>query len=208
MTFRMLDRIRDIPGKVLDRPAYHAQRRQESERLTGPIWKLERSQFFHEPDDDPSWQAFVAGDWERVLAAFEGDRPAARAEAKGYAKQGSELRRLRIVERPVSPYLYWECHWFRILAEEGTAIRVLNSEKVRDHEREGPLPELVVDEHALYHVSYDEEWRAIGARRIDEPQVMRETIDDLARLWAEGQPFLDYFQQEIAPLPPSAAGLR
>jgi len=187
---------------MLDRSAYHAQRQRESERLTGPIWKLERSQFFHEPDDDPSWQAFADGDWDRVLTAFEGDRAAARAEVEGYAKQGSELRRLRIVEFPVTPYLQWECHWFRILAEEGTAIRVLDEGKVAAWERERPLPELVVDEHALYHVTYDGEWRAVGARRIDDSHLIREATAEIARLWSLGEPFLDYFHREITPLPP------
>jgi hypothetical protein len=130
---------------------------EESDHLTGPIWKLERSQYFHEPDDDPSWQAFNAGDWPKALTVFESERADARAETAKYARQGSELRRLRIVERPVTPYLLWEMQWFNILAEEGTAIRVLDAEQVRDLEHDAPLPEVVVDEHALYHVSYDEE---------------------------------------------------
>jgi hypothetical protein len=40
----MLNQIRDIPGKTLD-ASYHALRREETEHLTGPIWKLERSQY-------------------------------------------------------------------------------------------------------------------------------------------------------------------
>ncbi|MEU9887772.1 DUF6879 family protein [Sphaerisporangium sp. NPDC051011] len=199
----MLDRISDIPGEVLDRAAYHARRLQESEQLTRPIWKLERSQYFQEPDDDPSWQAFLAGEWDRVIAAFESDRAAAQAEAKRYADQGSELRRLRIIERPISPYVRWECHWFKILAEEGTAIRVLDAEKIAQWERERPLPEIVVDEHALYHVTYDNRWKAIGARRINDDHVMREATTEIAGLWSEAEPFLDYFQREIASLSPS-----
>jgi hypothetical protein len=198
----MLDLIADIPGKALDRPAYHAQRRRETSRLTGPVWKLERSQLFHEPDDDPSWQAFVAGEWDRALAALESDWPNARTEMDGYSRQGSELRRLRVVERPVSPYVQWEMHWFKILVEEGTAIRVLDAEQLGDRERGGPLPEIVVDEHALYHVTYDADWKAIGARRIDDPDVMRGATMEIAQLWAEGEPFVDYFDREIAPLPP------
>ena len=99
----MLDRIRDIRGEVLDRAFYHALRSEETDQLTRPIWKLERSQHFHEPDDDPSWQAFLSGDWVRVRAVFESERGEARAEAQKYARQGSEVRRLRIVEHPVSP---------------------------------------------------------------------------------------------------------
>lgn len=196
----MLSQIRDMPGKALDVASYHAVRREETERLTGPIWKLERSQYFHEPDDDPSWQAFVANDWGRVLAVFESERSEARAETNNYARQGSGLRRLRIVERPVSPYLLWEMQWFKILVEEGTSIRTLDAKRVRDLERHAPLPEIVVDEHALYHVSYDQDWKAVGARRIDDPEVIRQATAELAGLWELAEPFPTYFNREIVPL--------
>jgi hypothetical protein len=196
----MLERIRELPGKTLDAASYHALRREETEHLTGPIWKLERSQYFHEPDDDPSWQAFIAGDWSRVLTVFERERADARAETEKYARQGSELRRLRIVERPVSRYLLWETQWFKILVEEGTSIRVLGAQQVRDLERHGPLPEIVVDEHALYHVRYDEDWRACGARRIDDPDIVRQTTREIAELWERSEPFMNYFAREVAPL--------
>lgn len=193
----MLDRIRSVPGTTLDVVSYHALRRKESQHLTGPIWKLERSQYFHEPDDDPSWLAFLAGDWARVREVFESERPAARAETEQYARQGSELRRLRIVERPVSRYLLWEMQWFKILAEEGTAIRVLGAEQVRGLERNGPLPEIVVDEHALYQVRYDDDWKACGARRIDDPLIVRQVTDEIAALWERAEPFSGYFTREI-----------
>lgn len=200
----MLDRIRSVPGTTLDVVSYHALRRKESQDLTRPIWKLERSQYFHEPDDDPSWLAFLAGDWARVREVFESERPAARAETQQYARQGSELRRLRIVERPVSRYLLWEMQWFKILAEEGTAIRVMDAGQVHDLERDAPLPEIVVDEHALYHVGYDENWRACGARRIDDPDVVRQVTEEIAALWKRAEPFSRYFDREIVPLLPSA----
>ena len=38
----------------------------------------------------------------------------------------------------MSPYLLWEMQWFKILAEEGTPIRVLDAGRVRDLEREAP----------------------------------------------------------------------
>lgn len=202
----MLERIHEIPGEVLDRSSYHAELRQDTERLTAPVWKLERSQYFCEPDDDPAWQAFVAGDWKGTLAALEDDRPSARAEARQYTRQGSELRRLRIVEQPVSAYLQWEMQWFKIIAEEGAAIRILSAERVQDKELGGPLPEIVVTEHALYQVSYDEDWKANGAHRIDDPNVRRETITEIAELWSTSEPFRDYFDREIAPLPPPQPG--
>lgn len=199
----MLSEISGIPGKLLDVASYHALRREETERLSGPIWKLERSQYFHEPDDDPSWQAFIADDWAKVLEVFESERSEAEAETDKYARQGSELRRLRVVERPVSPYLLWEMQWFKILAEEGTSIRVLDAERVRDLEYHGSLPEIVVDEHALYHVSYDRDWKAAGARRIDDPEVISQVRAELADLWGLAEPFPSYFTREIVPLMPT-----
>jgi hypothetical protein len=202
----MLDRVRELPGERLDRASYHALRREETQHLTRPIWKLERSQYFHEPDDDPSWQAFLAGDWAKVAEVFESERSDARAEAEKYARQGSELRRLRIVERPVSRYLLWESQWFKILAEEGTSIRILPVDKVRDLERNGPLPEIVVDEHALYDVSYDDTWVACGARRIADSNTIRQATEEIARLWELAEPFQRYFAREIAPLLPGPDG--
>jgi hypothetical protein len=196
----MLEHIHEIPGEALDHPTYHTRLRWDLKQLSAPVWKLERSQFFSEPDDDPSWQAFVAGDWGRALSAFEDDRASARAEAQEYARQGAELRRLRIVEHPVSPYLQWEMHWFKIIAEEGAVIRVLDAVKVCDLERSRPLPELVVTEHALYQVSYDESWKAQGARRIDDLAVREKAIAEIAQLWSAAEPCHDYFDREIAPL--------
>jgi hypothetical protein len=150
----------------------------------------------------PSWQAFMAGDWARVLAVFESERPDARAETEKYSRQGSELRRLRIVEQPVSPDLLWETQWFKILVEEGTSIRVLGSEQVRGLERDASLPEILVDEHALYHVSYDEDWKACGARRINDPDVICQATAEIAALWELAEPFSRYFAREIVTLLP------
>jgi hypothetical protein len=77
----MLDRIRTMPGSVLDQKTYHEQMGTETERLTGITWKLERSQFFTEDDDDPAWQAFLSGDWGRSLTVFESGRVGRRRRA-------------------------------------------------------------------------------------------------------------------------------
>lgn len=53
-------------------------------------------------------------------------------------------------------------------------------------------------------LSYDGGWRACGARRIDEPEVMEQVIAEIAGLWELAEPFWPYFHREIAPLTPSA----
>lgn len=199
----MLSDIKDVPGEALDRPSYHADAAEQKKRLDGPIWKLERAQAFSEPHD-PAWVAFMAGDWVGVHTVFEEDRPAVRSEAAEYAAQGSELRRLRIVERPVTPYLQWEMHFFRILEHEGFPIRTLEATSVHHLERARPLPEVVAYDRVLYDVSYDDAWRPCGARRIDDIDVVRAVREEIAGLWAKAEPLGTYFEREIASLPAPA----
>lgn len=145
----------------------------------------------------------MEGRWADALALHEEDRSYARAEFLRNRENGVEFRRLRIVERPVTPYLQWEMHFFKILVQEGIDVRVLDASHVRDLERERPLPELLVHrDQVLYQVRYDELWTPCGARRIDDPQVVGAVFEEIADLWAQSEPLLDYFDREIAPLPP------
>lgn len=181
--------------------------RVETERVTGVAWKLERSQFFTEAADDPAWQAFVSGDWLKSIAILESERPDIQAEAARYERQSTEFRRLRIVERPVSAYVQWELQSLKIFDECGMPIRVLDAGDIRDYERDRPVPELViVGQQALFDVQYDDRWAACGARRIDDRDVMRQAAADLARLWDKAEPLAEYFNREIAPLPPPSVG--
>ncbi len=198
----MLDRIWDMPGVGLDRKTYYEQMAHETGRLTGLVWKVERSQFFTEQPDDPAWQAFSAGDWQRSLAVFESERTDRQATAARYARQGSEFRRVRIVEHPVSAYVQWEMQALKITNESGQPIRVVDAGKVSDLEHDHPLPELVVVGHqVLFEVCYDENWASCGARRIDDPHVIEQAVAEIAQMWAMAEPLADYFAREIAPLP-------
>lgn len=200
----MFDRVRSASGTVLDTPGYYADSDRVVSRARGVIWKLERSQVFSEPND-PAWTAFVDGDWARVIEIFESERGDARAEAASYREGGLELRRLRIVESPPTPYLVWELHSHRIFAECGLSIRVLPAEKVRHLERNAPLPEVMVyGEEALYQVRYDDEWQPAGAKRIDNPELVAGVAAGIAELYEEAEPLLDYFDREIAPLAPNS----
>lgn len=203
----MLERVYDIPGQVFNRPGYHADRRRTEKEVPGAVWKLERSQVFREPYD-PSWQALIEGRWKDALALHEEDREAARSEHSRNHENDVEFRRLRIVEQPVAPYLQWEMYFFRILVQEGFMLRVLDAGRVRDLEQDRPLPELLVHgDQVLYQVRYDEHWTPCGARRIDDPDVVRPAQEEIAQLWAQGEPLLDYFERVIAPLPPPAVEL-
>jgi hypothetical protein len=203
----MLNRIRQVPGTQLDRQCYHEHMRAETGRINGTGWKLERAQAFTEAPDDPAWAAFASGEWNKSIEIFENERQDIQAEAAKYERQGSEFRRLRIVERPISAYLQWELQSLRIFDECGMPIRVLDASAVRDLEDDAQLPEIViVGDQALYEVQYDSEWRASGAKRITDRDAVQQATAEMAGLWAEAEPLAAYFAREIAILPPPVFG--
>ena len=200
----MLDRIREIPGDVLDHRSYHDDFARETANLRGRIWKLERSQTFKEIGD-PSWDAFIAGDWGHALDLLDKDRDAVRADAERNSDQGLEIRRVRVVERPLSPYVQWELHALRMLAEEGLGVNVIEAARLSALEVRGRLPEVVViDDRVLYEVRYEPDWTPCGARRIRAPEVIRSAAREIAELYHRGEPLLGFFDRELTALPAPA----
>ena len=165
------------------------------------FWKLERRQTFREPGI-PSWEAFAAGDWDRALELNARERDTVRAKVAEDKSLEVESRRLRVVEHPVTPYLQWEMQYFRLLAEAGEDLRVIDAPSVRRLEADRLLPEIVILGHrVLFEVLYDAEGTAYGARRIEDPQVIASACREVSDLYAAAEPLLDYFTREIAPLP-------
>lgn len=198
----MLEQIADHPGIDLDLDSYSDAFDQAYERIS--FWKLERGQEFREPGL-PSWEAFAAGDWTRSLECNAEQRASVAAKIAEDGRLGVESRRVRITERPVTGYLQWEMQYFRLLAEAGEAVRVLDAEHVRSWERHRALPEIVIlGDRVLFEVVYDATGAATGARRIDDPDVIKTATREVAELFERGEPLLDYYRREIAPLPPPA----
>lgn len=93
--------------------------------------------------------------------------------------------------------------YFRLLAEAGEDLRVLPAVRLWPREMARPLPEVVVlGERVLFEVLYDQDGAATGARRINDPRVIRSCAAEIAELYARAGPLLDCFEREIAPLPP------
>ncbi|GHH63266.1 hypothetical protein GCM10017673_03820 [Streptosporangium violaceochromogenes] len=193
----MLERVRTAPGHDLDASGYLDDFWPHFRRLGDePFWKLERARHFREPDV-PSWTAMAEGDWERSLALVELMR------ADIASAPGPELRRVRVVDRPVTPYLQWEMQILKVRVEAGEMIRVLPAEAVAPLETEAELPELVVlGSQTMYEVLYDATGTLRGARRIDDPRLRDGCRAQPAELYERAEDLLGYFDREIAPLPP------
>lgn len=197
----MLDQILKVPGDALDHASYHKDFAHQIEDLSGVVWKLERSQVFRELND-PSWQAFMSGDWQRSLDLLEEDREAVRADARDNGRKGLRIRRVRVVEHPLSPYLQWELYALRMLAEEGFELSVLDAGELSELEIGGQLPEVVViGRSVLYEVQYLADWTPCGARRIQAPHIVRTVASEIADLFDLGEPLLEFFEREVASLP-------
>ncbi|MCL2730550.1 MAG: hypothetical protein FWE15_11080 [Actinomycetia bacterium] len=186
----------------LPRPAYHEDFYRVLKSGVGSQDKLERGQHFQERGF-ASWEEFAAGRWDEALE-LAGERRAdyARqiAEAAGH---GVMQRRLRVVEFPVTPYVQWELHVLRVRVEVGDHIRVLDARTIADVERTREVPEVVVlGDVVMYEVQYDHDGNADGAKRYRDPALIAETRAGFEALYARAERFGDFFEREIAPLPP------
>jgi len=204
----MLERISRLAGERLGEDEYIDDFWPRFQRARGVCWKLERLPHFESPEV-PSWAAMAAGDWDRAVELMEG--PMREAVREDFASHpGLRRRRVRVVERPLTPYLQWELNVFRIRVAEGEEIRILDAADVRDLEPDGRLlPEVItLGEDVLYEVLYTDTGVYLGARRIDDPAVVRACATEIAALFDRAEEFSSYFTREVAPLPPPIAAQR
>ncbi len=105
----------------------------------------------------------------------------------------------------VSP-VQWELWILRLRVELGERIKIADARAMSDLER-ATLPELViVGGSVMYEVLYDSDGNAAGANRFTDPVLIEETTADFDTLYGRGEPFFDFFDREIAPLPPPSVG--
>jgi hypothetical protein len=202
----MLDRVRETPGETI-RPveAYLDDSNQYWPRIDR-FDKLERLQHFREPYD-ASWRLFAAGRWEESLAQSERERSLVVAEFAEDARLGYVSHRVRVVELPITPYLQWEMHQFKIRVECGENLRIVGPEAVARWEAVGIVPELIfMGSLAMYEVLYDETGVLAGGRKFIDPELIASCRAEVQALHARGEDFWTFFEREVKPLPPPAVG--
>jgi hypothetical protein len=197
-----LDRSR---GMRLSLAAYRREFRERQWEISDQeSWKLERRQHFAEPGFE-SWEAFHRGSWDEALRLIEAEREYLREFSAEAARRNIGLYRVRVVERPIDPYLQWELHLLRLREECGEMIRVVGPEAVRPVEARSLLPELVtLGSRTLYEVLYNADGALDGAIRYTDAAIVDRWTAFIRDLFEKGEELNTYFSREIAGLPPPA----
>lgn len=182
----MLERVAELTGQELRLDKYFEDFDARFWQVDSS-WKLERRQVFQEPDV-PSWGAMAKGDRERSLALADEMREGIAEHQRRLDAQGIIQRRLRIVELPLSDYLWWELYVLRIRADLGERIRVLSPSAVASWETSGSLPEIILlGKHTTYQVRYDQDGIVTGAKLLADPEVTTACRAEMAALWEKGE---------------------
>jgi hypothetical protein len=199
----MRDLLSASPGERLGLEAYREDFRRRDFAVDGcDSWKLERRQGFREPGD-PSWEAFVRGDWEQALRLIEARRGELLDLSRLAAGHDCRLVRVRVVEQPLTPYLQWELHLLRVRAECGELIRLIGPEHVATYEQFGLVPELVtLNDDTVYEILYDADGVLAGAVRYLGRASRDRVAGRIEELYVLGEDIDTFFDREVAGLRP------
>jgi hypothetical protein len=166
------------------------------------VWKLERQQHFRQPESK-SWSAFSRGDWDEAINLLERNRSAIEDEFRQVAEVGIMVRRVRVVETPIVPYLQWELHSLNLRAQCGEHIRVVGPEQIDQFEQREPLPEIVtLDGNAMYKIMYTDQGILDGAVQFTDPGIVGRCQGFIERLFDTGEDLATYFARNVAGLKP------
>lgn len=199
----MHDLLDGSDGERMELAAYYADYEEHFWKIDSlGFWKLERQQFFQEPGHD-TWDAFAEGDWEESLRRLEAGRPGLEAYFRQVAEHGFAVRRVRVVEEPLTAYMQWELHALRLRERCGAGVRVVGPEQVAPLEASGQLPEIyTLGTDVMYEAIYDERGILEAARRWTDRELILRIQQILAELYEAGEPLADYFDRKVASLPP------
>lgn len=190
-------------GDRLTRPAYRQDFRERKAAIRdGSSWKLERRQHFEE-QGSPSRDALRRGDWDEALRLLANRGETLAADAQEEARRGYAFHRVRVIEKPLTPYVQWELHSQRQRAQYGQKIRVVPAEQVAASESAHPLPEVVVlGSRTLFQVLYTDAGVANGAIRYTDRDLVTRWENYVKALYAVGEDVISYFDREVAHLDP------
>lgn len=183
-------------------------RRRDSVIMHRSSWKLERRQHFEELGNE-SWEACRRGDWAEALRLLDAEqRRSALVEVyQDDERRHSYFHRVRVIQKPLTPYMQWELNSQRVRAECGERIRVVDADLVAKWEIESLLPEVVVlGGSTIYQVLYTEAGVPDGAIRHTDPALIASWEYFIKALYELGEDVRDYVRREVAHLPAPHTG--
>ncbi len=201
----MHDLLEQSTGQRLDLDSYISDFDSRFWGIGGQgCWKLECLQNYQETGF-PSWEAFLAGDWPGALRLIEELRPEFEQYYHRAAASGFGLHRVRVLRRPVSPYVQWELEVLNVRSQCGEDSVVLDSGRARPDLADLPdlagLPDVVVlGTQAAYRVHYSGDGSPDGATLFTAPEVVRGAREFIQRLHRSGERLAAYYAREIAAL--------
>lgn len=182
----------DLVKARLSPEDFRREFRDASRRVTGRVYKLERRQTFQEPGN-PSWEAFAAGDMRRALDLIDENRAAQRDFKKIFDDRDAHFYRLRIIEDPLSSYLKWELAHFRLNAEEGEKIYIVNQAMVADLDLRYRLDDYTIFDRSLaFFLNYSDDGLFLHADLVSDRTVIAELVALSEEVLARSIPFEDY----------------
>jgi len=201
----MLDAFASALPERLGLPDYGADFERHFWKTGAPgFWKLERQQVFKEPFE-PSWAAFAAGDWEGAMRLIRGKREDFGQYYQRIADQGFINRRVRIVEKPLTPYLQWELHVLALRHEFGGLTSVVEASQVTAFETRRPLPEIyTLGTEVMYEALYDRNGVLEAAHRFTDHALIIECQQFIQSLYESGEPLDRFMAREVTHLDPPA----
>jgi len=141
------------------------------DKLHHCFFKFERLQAYEEPND-PSYQAFIAGDLKLALKHLE-ERIAQQATLyNGIAQKNINLIRVRAVELPLSDYLQYEFKSYQLSAKYGERILIIDITNPNDNiklELSNLTDFLLFDDYAVLIHKYNKNGLFQGGWLADKP---------------------------------------
>lgn len=160
--------------------------------LAERVVKVERRQSYQEPGN-PSYEALVAGDWERAIALAAHTHDEDKQTYAELRDKGVEFLRLRVVDPPLTEYLRWEFEHYKITNELGEDIRIVRLPDIAELDDSMGLSDfLLFDHNAVMVHDYGTDGILRGGWLTTAPAQLREVDDIVASLSAAATPFADY----------------
>ncbi|MDA2933551.1 hypothetical protein MYX82_04325 [Acidobacteria bacterium AH-259-D05] len=144
------------------------------------VFRLESLPIYRVNGDWQLYERFLAGE----LAVKDDPNDSYYAALDRLKNDGVPVRRVRVVDFPVSNYLRYEIEWYRISERHGEVVYFIERAVFVDAIQGCILPEdfWAFDDCIVLIYHYDREGRWLGEEQVKDPDVVKRYIDVEKRL--------------------------